>query len=179
MQLMLPTRVLLLSLGARCCRTYTRAATAIAAALLLSRPSTRPHLLLWYACACCRVRFASHTRRDHLCLHQLLASAYRTLATHICYNIRLKQMKRLEHTLATYVYGHFNICNIQMKHLQHTFETTETFETYTYNIYVYDHYSICNIQIKHLEHMFEIAETFENIHLQHTCIASATYATSR
>jgi hypothetical protein len=43
-------------------------------------------------------------------------------------------MKHLEQTLATYVYGHCNICNISIyfcnihvKHLQHTFETLETY----------------------------------------------------
>jgi hypothetical protein len=45
-------------------------------------------------------------------------------------------MKYLQHTLATYVYGHLIICNIQMKHLQHTFKTAEIFETYTCNIRV-------------------------------------------
>jgi hypothetical protein len=43
----------------------------------------------------------------------------------------LKQVKHLEHVLATYVYSH---CNIEIKHLQHTSETAETFETYTCNI---------------------------------------------
>jgi hypothetical protein len=43
----------------------------------------------------------------------------------------------LEHMIATYVYSHYNICtNIQIKHLQHTFETDETFKTYSYNICV-------------------------------------------
>jgi hypothetical protein len=42
-------------------------------------------------------------------------------------NVRLKQMKYLEHTLATYVYSHCNICNIQIKHLQHMPEVDETF----------------------------------------------------
>jgi hypothetical protein len=31
----------------------------------------------------------------------------------------MKQLKHLENTLATYVYSHCNICNIQMKHMQH------------------------------------------------------------
>jgi hypothetical protein len=34
-------------------------------------------------------------------------------------------MKHLQHMLAIYVYGHCNICNIQIKHLQYTFETAE------------------------------------------------------
>ena len=43
-------------------------------------------------------------------------------------------MKHLERTLATYVYNHYNMCNISiyfynihMKHLQHTSETLETY----------------------------------------------------
>jgi hypothetical protein len=43
-------------------------------------------------------------------------------------------MKHLEYTLAIYVYVHYNICNIQTKHLQHKFEIIEIFETYTCNI---------------------------------------------
>jgi phage terminase small subunit len=43
---------------------------------------------------------------------------------HIC----LKQLKHLEQTLATYVYGYCNIYNIHMKHLQHAYETPETLE---------------------------------------------------
>jgi hypothetical protein len=42
-------------------------------------------------------------------------------------------MKHLERTLATYVYDHYNIYNIEIKHLQYTFETNET---YTCNIRV-------------------------------------------
>jgi hypothetical protein len=45
--------------------------------------------------------------------------------------------------LATYVYNHYNICNImiyfcnnRMKHLQHTSKTSETFEVYTCNMHV-------------------------------------------
>jgi hypothetical protein len=47
-------------------------------------------------------------------------------------------MKNLEHTFATYVYSHCNICNIPIyfyniyiKHFQHAYETPETLETYT------------------------------------------------
>jgi hypothetical protein len=54
----------------------------------------------------------------------------------ICCNVRPKHIKHLQHTLATYVYGHCNICNIQIKHLQHVLQTTEIFETYTCNICV-------------------------------------------
>ena len=50
-------------------------------------------------------------------------------------------MKYLEQTLATYVYSNCNIynipiyfCNIYMKHLQHTSETTATIEIYVCNI---------------------------------------------
>jgi hypothetical protein len=52
------------------------------------------------------------------------------------FNIRLEQMKYLEHTLETYMYGHYNMCNIliyfcniRMKRLKQIFETTETLET--------------------------------------------------
>jgi hypothetical protein len=58
------------------------------------------------------------------------------------YNIRLeKHIKHWEYKLTTYVYNHFNICkipiyfyNIHMKHLQHTYKTSETLETYAWNI---------------------------------------------
>jgi hypothetical protein len=43
----------------------------------------------------------------------------KTLATrNSCCNIRLKYVKYLEHKLAIYVYSHYNICNIEIKHLQ-------------------------------------------------------------
>ena len=38
-------------------------------------------------------------------------------------NIHIKQLKHLKHILATYVYNHCNICNIQMKHLETITET--------------------------------------------------------
>ena len=50
----------------------------------------------------------------------------------------MKQLKHLENTLATYVYSHRNICNIQMKQLQHLENTLAT--------YVCSHCNICNIQ---------------------------------
>jgi hypothetical protein len=50
-------------------------------------------------------------------------------------------MKHWEHTLATYVYNHCNICNIliyfcniHMKHLKHISETTKTLKTYACNM---------------------------------------------
>jgi hypothetical protein len=50
-------------------------------------------------------------------------------------------MKHLEQTLATYIYSHCNIrniliyfCNIHMKYLQHTSETSETLETDVYSM---------------------------------------------
>jgi hypothetical protein len=52
-------------------------------------------------------------------------------------NIRLEQVKHLEHTLETYVYSHYNMCNILIYfcnidiHLQHISETFETLETYS------------------------------------------------
>ena len=45
-------------------------------------------------------------------------------------------------------------CNIQMKHLKHTFETTETFSCnmkYTFATCIYSHCNIHNIQMKHLK----------------------------
>jgi hypothetical protein len=52
-----------------------------------------------------------------------------------------KQIKHLEQTLTTYVYSHCNICNIpiyfcniHIKQLQHTSETSETFKTYACNL---------------------------------------------
>ena len=56
-------------------------------------------------------------------------------------NIRLKQINHLEHTLETYVYSHYNMCNIpiyfcniDIQHLQHTSESSKTLETYSFNI---------------------------------------------
>ena len=50
-------------------------------------------------------------------------------------------MKHLEHTLETYVYSHYKMCNIliyfcniDIQHLQHTSETFETLETYYCNM---------------------------------------------
>jgi hypothetical protein len=52
-----------------------------------------------------------------------------------------KQMKHLEHTLATYVYSHCNMCNIltyfcdiQMKDMQYPDKTSKTLETYACNM---------------------------------------------
>ena len=52
-------------------------------------------------------------------------------------NIRLKKQMKHEQKLATYVYNHCNICNISiyfcnihMRYLQHTSETSKTLETY-------------------------------------------------
>jgi hypothetical protein len=75
-----------------------------------------------------------------------IAEAFRVYSCNICVkhmqhpnkhtcNIRLKkQMKHLEHMLATYMYNHCNMCNItiyfcniHMKHLQHTSETLKTY----------------------------------------------------
>jgi hypothetical protein len=53
----------------------------------------------------------------------------------------LKQMKHFQQTLATYVYSYCNICNIRiyfcniyMKYLQHTSETSEKIEMYVCNM---------------------------------------------
>jgi hypothetical protein len=46
------------------------------------------------------------------------------------YNIQIKRLKHLENTLATYMYSHNNIYNIEMKYSQHMFEIAETLETY-------------------------------------------------
>jgi hypothetical protein len=50
-------------------------------------------------------------------------------------------MKHLELSFVTYVYSHYNLCNIpiyfcniHMKHLQHAYETPETLETYACNM---------------------------------------------
>ena len=45
-----------------------------------------------------------------------------------------KQVKHLKHTLATCVYNHCNICNIDVKHLQHTSEISKTLKTYGCNM---------------------------------------------
>ena len=63
-------------------------------------------------------------------------------------NIRLIQMKHLEHTLETYVYKYCNMCNIPI---------------YFYNISIY----FCNTDTKHLQHTSEIPETYVcNMHFQ-------------
>jgi hypothetical protein len=50
-------------------------------------------------------------------------------------------MKHLEHTLETYVYSHYNMCNISsyfcnidIQHLQRTSKTSKTLETYYCNM---------------------------------------------
>jgi hypothetical protein len=50
-------------------------------------------------------------------------------------------MKHLEQMLATYMYSHYNICNIliyffsiHIKHLQHTSEIVETLKIYACNM---------------------------------------------
>jgi hypothetical protein len=63
-----------------------------------------------------------------------------------------------------------------MKHLlQHKSKTDETFRTYSCNI--------CVWPLQHMQHRDKTLTIYvwnkRNIHLQHTCIASATYATSR
>ena len=58
-------------------------------------------------------------------------------------NMRLEktQMKHWEQKFTTYVYNHCNMCNIpiyycniRMKHLQHTSETSKIIETYACNM---------------------------------------------
>ena len=56
-------------------------------------------------------------------------------------NIRLEQMKYLEHIIETYVYSYYNMCNIpiyfcniDIQHLQRTSETSEALETYYCNM---------------------------------------------
>ena len=51
------------------------------------------------------------------------------------------EIKQLEHTLKTYMYSHYNMCNIliyfcniKMKHLLHPDETSEILKTYSYNM---------------------------------------------
>jgi hypothetical protein len=52
-------------------------------------------------------------------------------------------MKHLDPTLETYVYNHCNMCNIisvyfcniDVKHMQHTYETSETLEIYACNMH--------------------------------------------
>jgi hypothetical protein len=67
-------------------------------------------------------------------------STFATSQQNTC-NIRLEQMKYLEHILETYVYNHYNMCstliytyNIDIQHLQHTSETYETLVTYYCNM---------------------------------------------
>jgi hypothetical protein len=79
------------------------------------------------------------TLETYPCKMHVCATSRSTFATsrqNTC-NIRLEQMKHLEHTLEIYVYSHYNICNIRIyfcnidiQHLQHTSETYETLETY-------------------------------------------------
>jgi hypothetical protein len=64
----------------------------------------------------------------------------------------------LEHTLATYMYSHSNICNIQMKQPKHLENTLAT--------YIYSHYNIRNIKIN----TYTTSKiNIRNIHLKHIC----------
>jgi hypothetical protein len=63
-------------------------------------------------------------------------------------NIRMEDMKLLEHIFKTYAYSHYNMCiiliyfiNIHIQHLQRTLKISETLETYYCNIHF--QYSIC------------------------------------
>ena len=54
------------------------------------------------------------TLETYACNMYVYATSRSTFATsrkNTC-NIRLEQMKHLEHTLETYVYSHYNMCNI-------------------------------------------------------------------
>jgi len=115
-------------------------------------------------------------------------------------NIRLKQIKHLEHTLAMYVYSHYNIFNIQTKalatyvqnrwnilyrYMQHTCIAVATYATFKSTFAT----SLLRTQGPPLP----TQETFAtwalpatyvwsrwniwNTGLQHMCIAAATYAT--
>jgi hypothetical protein len=79
-----------------------------------------------------------------------------------------------KHTLVTYVYGHCNISNIQIKHLQHMFETTKIFK-HTLATCVYSHCNICDTRstLQHptillLYYTTHLVEYFRNyIHIEH------------
>jgi hypothetical protein len=83
------------------------------------------------------------TLETYVCNMYVYATSRSTFATsrqNTC-NICLEQMKHLEHTLETYVYSHYNMCNIlisfcniDIQHFQRTSETSETLEIYSYNI---------------------------------------------
>ena len=76
----------------------------------------------------------------HLYIYAASRSTFATSRLNTC-NIRLKQMKHFEPILETYVHRHCNMCNIpiyfcniDVKHLQHTLETSETLKTYVCNM---------------------------------------------
>jgi hypothetical protein len=72
----------------------------------------------------------------YACNMHVYATSRSTFATsrqNTC-NIRLEQMKHLEHTLETYVYSYYNMCNISIY-----------FATSIYNT--------CNVSRKHLKHL--------------------------
>jgi hypothetical protein len=54
------------------------------------------------------------TLEAYACNMHVYATSKSTFATsrQNTYNIRMEQMKHLEYTLETYVYSHYNICNI-------------------------------------------------------------------
>ena len=115
-------------------------------------------LLCLPCCVSAPARSPSSLRRDRL---RPLPTPYETLATWMtCCDIRLKQIKHLEHTLATCVRSHYNICNIQIKHLQHTLETAETF-----GIYTLQHTRITIVTMQHLDlllqYLNKASETLE------------------
>ena len=83
------------------------------------------------------------TFETYACNMHVYATSRSTFATsrqNTC-NIHLEEIKYLEHRLETYVYSHYNMCdiliyfcNIDIQHLQHSSETFETIETHACNM---------------------------------------------
>jgi hypothetical protein len=102
------------------------------------------------------------TFETYACNMHVYATSRSTIATsrqNTC-NISLEQMKHLEHTLETYVYSYYNMCNIpiyfcniDIQHLQHTLETSKILETY----YCSMRFQHRNILLQYAVYAFSVA----------------------
>jgi hypothetical protein len=135
--------------------TCRHAPAALVRALLLSCLSPWPRLLLWYACAC-TCMWGRHARFTPARSRTAVPERTTSVCTHLP-----RLVLQYKSFAATYVQNRCNIykhtvtkkCVWSLQHMQHPDKTPETYVWNSWNIW--------------------------NIHLQHMCIASATYATSR
>jgi hypothetical protein len=91
-------------------------------------------------------------------------------------------LKYSDETLATYIWNCWNIRNICLNTYKNTWNTWSHCK-----IYVTSGWNTCNICVKYMQHLdkhtsnthLKNKSNIWNRSLQHTCIAIATYATSR